>query len=79
MAPRFTVTYFIRAQDAAEAKTRALDIALEQTVDIPRNAVPKGYVEDEILGRLESLEKEPSGREGSRIRRMMSAAISFSF
>jgi len=64
VAPRFTVTYFIRAQDAAEAKARALDIALEQTVEIPRNAVPKGYVEDEILGRLEALEKDLNGREG---------------
>lgn len=72
MAPRFTVTYFIRAGDAAEAKGRALDIALEQTVEIPRTAVPKGYVEDEILGRLEMLEKDPAGRVGYR------AAISYS-
>ena len=64
MASRFTVTYFIRAGDAEEAKGRALDIALEQTVEIPRNAVPKGYVEDEILGRLEALDKDPDGRPG---------------
>jgi ribulose-bisphosphate carboxylase large chain len=64
MAPRFSVTYFIRAIDAAEAKSRALDIALEQTVEIPRSAVPKGYVEDEILGRLETLETDPKGRPG---------------
>jgi ribulose-bisphosphate carboxylase large chain len=64
MAPRFSVTYFIRASDAAEAKSRALDIALEQTVEIPRNAVPKGYVEDEILGRLETLKTDPAGRPG---------------
>ncbi|MGG6893079.1 MULTISPECIES: RuBisCO large subunit C-terminal-like domain-containing protein [Rhizobium] len=64
MAPRFTVTYFIRAADAAEAKSRALDIALEQTVEIPRHVVPKGYVEEEILGRLESLETDPNSRQG---------------
>lgn len=64
MAPRFTVTYFVRANDAAEAKSRALDIALEQTVEIPRNAVPSGYVEDEILGKLEALEKATDGRQG---------------
>ena len=64
MAERFTVTYFVRAADAAEAKTRALDIALEQTVEIPRSVVPKGYVEDEILGRLEDLHKDPTDRPG---------------
>lgn len=64
MAPRFTVTYFVRAADEAEARARALDIALEQTVEIPRNAVPKGYVEDEILGQLESVHKDHEGRPG---------------
>lgn len=64
MAPRFAVTYYVRAADEAEAKARALDIALEQTVEIPRNAVPSGYVEDEILGRLETLEADPVGRPG---------------
>jgi ribulose-bisphosphate carboxylase large chain len=72
MAPRFMVTYFVRAADEAEAKTRAIDIALEQTVEIPRTAVPKGYVEDEILGRLESLLQDPEGRPG------FLAAISYS-
>ncbi|MBD9375198.1 transcriptional regulator [Rhizobium sp. ARZ01] len=64
MAPRFTVTYFVQSANEAEAKARALDIALEQTVEVPRSTVPKGYVEDEILGRLESLEKDPGGRPG---------------
>ncbi|HEV7309953.1 RuBisCO large subunit C-terminal-like domain-containing protein [Ensifer sp.] len=64
MAPRFSVTYYIRAADAAEAKARALDIALEQTVEIPRDVVPKGYVEDEILGKLETLTEDPAGRPG---------------
>jgi len=72
MAARFTVTYFVRAADEAEAKARALDIALEQTVEIPRSVVPKGYVEDEILGRLESLQKDTEGRPG------FLAAISYS-
>ncbi|KRB51484.1 transcriptional regulator [Rhizobium sp. Root708] len=64
MAARFTVTYFVAADDAAEAKMRALDIALEQTVEIPRNAVPTGYVEDEILGRLAMLQEDTAGRRG---------------
>jgi ribulose-bisphosphate carboxylase large chain len=64
VAARFTVTYYIRAIDAAEAKARALDIALEQTVEIPRRVVPTGYVEDEILGKLETLTPDPDGRPG---------------
>ena len=52
---RFTVTYRIRAQNRAEAQARAEGIALEQTVEIPRDVVPQGYVEDEILGQVEDL------------------------
>jgi ribulose-bisphosphate carboxylase large chain len=58
---RFSVTYWIGAADEAEARQRALDIAVEQTVEIPRDAVPVGYVEDEILGRVESI--APAGDE----------------
>ncbi|NOV17501.1 transcriptional regulator [Ensifer adhaerens] len=64
MAPRFTVSYYVRAADEAEARARALDIALEQTVEIPRDVVPKGYVEDEILGKLEALAQDSVGRPG---------------
>lgn len=49
---RFEVTYRIRAADLVEARSRAEGIALEQTVEIPRSVVPKGYVEDVILGQV---------------------------
>lgn len=52
---RFAVTYRLRAGDAAEARARAEGIALEQTVEIPRDAVPPGYVEDVVLGRVEDV------------------------
>ncbi|WP_135451185.1 RuBisCO large subunit C-terminal-like domain-containing protein [Tabrizicola caldifontis] len=52
---RFTVTYRLRAASRDEAMARAQGIALEQTVEIPRNVVPAGYVEDEILGRVEEI------------------------
>lgn len=64
MAERFSVTYWIGAVDEAEARSRALDICLEQTVEIPRDIVPEGYVEDEILGRLENLKPEGGARGG---------------
>jgi ribulose-bisphosphate carboxylase large chain len=64
---RFTVTYRIFAGDAAEARERAEGIALEQTVEIPRDVVPAGYVEDVILGRVESVADEAEGRCLARI------------
>lgn len=53
---RFAVTYRVVAADLVEARARANDIAVEQTVEIPREIVPGGYVEDEILGRVEAVE-----------------------
>ena len=52
---RFIVTYRIVADDAEDALSRAEAIALEDTVEIPRDVVPKGYVEDTVLGRVENL------------------------
>lgn len=58
MPARFAVTYRIFAGSEAEAAGRAAGIALEQTVEIPRDVVPAGYVEDEILGKVEALTQE---------------------
>jgi len=58
---RFAVTYRIFAADRAEALTRAEGIALEQTVEIPRDVVPAGYVENEILGQVEDIGPEGDG------------------
>jgi ribulose-bisphosphate carboxylase large chain len=64
---RFGVTYWLGAADETEARARALDIALEQTVEIPRDIVPPGYVEDEILGRLEALAPARDGGYHAKI------------
>lgn len=58
---RFTVTYRILATDAGEARARAEAIALEQTVEIPREVVPEGFIEDVILGRVEDVSPEGDG------------------
>lgn len=52
---RFLVTYRIVADDGDDAMARAEAIALEDTVEIPRDVVPKGYVEDTILGKVEDV------------------------
>jgi ribulose-bisphosphate carboxylase large chain len=67
---RFTVTYRIFAASLSEARRRAEAVALEQTVEVPRDVVPAGYIADEIVGRIEALEPEA----GSTFR----AAISYS-
>lgn len=70
MAGRFTVTYRVFASTLAEAKERAAGIALEQTVEIPRDVVPEGYIEDVILGKVERVVQTEEG--------IFSAEVSYS-
>lgn len=58
---RFLVTYRVVADDMEIARALALDIAVEQTVEIPRAIVPPGYVENEILGRVEEVRPHADG------------------
>ncbi|MBS1181169.1 MAG: ribulose-bisphosphate carboxylase [Proteobacteria bacterium] len=58
---RFSVFYRIFASSLDEAAERAEGIALEQTVEIPRDVVPKGYIEDVILGKIVSVAPEGPG------------------
>ncbi|MEQ8399893.1 MAG: RuBisCO large subunit C-terminal-like domain-containing protein [Roseitalea porphyridii] len=51
-AERFTVTYRILADSASAAMRRAHDVALEQTVEIPGDIVPEGFIADEIVGQV---------------------------
>lgn len=59
---RMRVTYQIDAQSNDEALERAHNIALEQTVEIPRDVVPQGFIEDEILGKVESCSQASDGQ-----------------
>jgi ribulose-bisphosphate carboxylase large chain len=52
---RFTVTYRIRAADAAEARARAEGVAYEQTVEVPPDVVPPGHPAQDLVGRVEEL------------------------
>lgn len=62
---RFRVTYRIRADDLADARARTEAIALEDTVEIPRDVVPAGYIEDVVLGRVEAV--QASAAEGGGV------------
>ncbi len=61
---RFSVTYWLGTASEADARARAEEIALEQTVEIPRDIVPSGFVEDEILGRIEAITPNADTRGG---------------
>ncbi len=67
MSDRFFVTYRVFAATEAEARARAEDVALEQTVEIPRDVVPAGYVEDVVLGRVETLTHKAGTTWAARI------------
>lgn len=70
---RFRVTYRIQAASRQEARARTEGIAHEQTVEVPPDVVPDGFVRDEILGRVEELGPE-DGAGGDAFR----ATISYS-
>ncbi len=57
---RFLATYRI-VGSRAEAQARAWDICLEQTVELPVEVIPKGFVRDQVVGRIEALEKRSGG------------------
>ena len=64
---RFAVTYRLAVGSPGEAEDLAAAIALEDTVEIPRDVVPKGYVEDVVLGRVLGLEQVGDGVWYARI------------
>jgi ribulose-bisphosphate carboxylase large chain len=54
------VTYRLRVS-AEEAGPRAEAVALEQTVEVPRVVVRDAFIEEQILGRVESVAPDPDG------------------
>jgi len=63
---RFSVSYRL-AGDERTAYQRALDICLEQTVEIPDALVPAGMIRSHILGRIETFEPQAEGGYAARI------------
>lgn len=52
---RFFVTYRLFGGEQ-EARAKAEDICLEQTVEFPGDLVPEGIIRDHVFGRIESLQ-----------------------
>jgi ribulose-bisphosphate carboxylase large chain len=61
---RLVVRYLL-AGDAAEARARAADVCLEQTVEFPADLLPAGDISASLVGRIESF--EPSGERGFEV------------
>lgn len=61
---RFTVEYRVRGTDA-EARTKAALICNDQTVEAPDKIIPAGMIRDQILGRIERLERWPAADDAS--------------
>ncbi len=57
MKNRFLVTYSIRANSEKEARMKAFDICVEQTVEFPYELITDAFIREEIVGRLEVFEK----------------------
>ena len=51
---RFKVVYHLTGSEA-ETRSKAQDICLEQTVELPDDLVPDGAIRESVVGRIESL------------------------
>ena len=58
-AERFVVTYRVTPDDARSIEAHAKDICLEETVEIPEDAVPASHWEQGIVGIVESIDERP--------------------
>lgn len=59
---RFGADYLLAATGEAEARQKALDLCLEQTVEFPADLLPPGPIPEQVVGRLESLAGVGEGR-----------------
>ena len=53
---RFLARYRLTG-DESEASAKAADLCLEQTVECPADILPNGFIPEQVVGRLESLQK----------------------
>ncbi len=67
---RFSVTYRLYGT-GKDARARAGDICIEQTVEFPADEVPEGVIRNHVFGRIESFEPE----DGESFRAVVSFAI----
>ena len=55
---RFFVEYEIFSKDEIEVKDIAHSITIEETVEIPEDIIPEGFIKNEIVGQVENIKKQ---------------------
>jgi len=65
---RFAAWYCFTG-DEAEARAKAKDLCLEQTVECPAEILPAGFIPDQVVGRVEALERTDRGAHRALIAR----------
>ena len=55
---RFFVEYEIFSKDEIEVKDIANSITIEETVEIPEDIIPEGFIKNEIVGKVENIKKQ---------------------
>ena len=63
---RVTAVYRVEREAAASGELARL-IAIEQTVEIPEALIPPGKIQDEVVGRVESVTPDPEAPGAHRI------------
>lgn len=67
---RFSVTYRLHGSEK-EARAKAEDISIEQTIEFPADEVPEGVIRDHVFGRIEGFERW----DGESFRAVISYAV----
>ena len=55
---RIVITYAIDRTSSAEAEQVSREIAIEQSVEVPEDIIPDGFLRDTILGQVESVRQD---------------------
>lgn len=64
---RFAVAYSLNATDAKEARARAFDICVEQTVEFPHDLIAARWIRERLVGRIAALRRLAPGRYAAEI------------
>jgi ribulose-bisphosphate carboxylase large chain len=59
---RFAVTYSVGAADAKEAREKAFEVCVEQTVEFPYDLIAARWIRDRLVGRIEAVGRLAPGR-----------------
>lgn len=72
ISDRFSVLYRVASIDSRPIEEQAVDITVEQTVEVPWDCIPKAHLEDGIVGRVESI-----SQVGDPRKRMYDVTVSY--